>query len=381
MGDGMKKIKGTNLGNWLVLERWMQEDIFRKTDAPDETWLYRKGDLPEIEKEITRHRETYVTEEDFRNIAEHGLNMIRIPVPYFVFGDVPPYVGCVTYLDRAFSWAEKYGLQILVDLHTAPGGQNGYDNGGITGVCKWCRQPESVEFCLTVLERLAERYGKQESLFGIEVLNEPISFLVYLTSPTRNAAVDKEEAKGSGHVPMRFLKKFYLEAYTRLRRILPEEKVICFHDGFRLMGWNSFFRKNKMKNVLLDTHIYIHAMEQIVPIHRMWVYRFYIQAEKWKIKFAQRNIPVVVGEWCVCNLYAESMQQPILMEQEWSERFRKICRQIAQMQLEAWKCAQGYFYWNYELNRDMGKDISPYWKNSWDLRRCWEKNWIPGERM
>ena len=65
----MKKIKGTNLGNWLVLERWMQEDIFRKTDAPDETWLYRKGDLPEIEKEITRHRETYVTEEDFRNIA------------------------------------------------------------------------------------------------------------------------------------------------------------------------------------------------------------------------------------------------------------------------------------------------------------------------
>ena len=48
----MKKIKGTNLGNWLVLERWMQEDIFRKTDAPDETWLYRKGDLPEIEKEI-----------------------------------------------------------------------------------------------------------------------------------------------------------------------------------------------------------------------------------------------------------------------------------------------------------------------------------------
>ena len=142
----MKKIKGTNLGNWLVLERWMQEDIFRKTDAPDETWLYRKGDLPEIEKEITRHRETYVTEEDFRNIAEHGLNMVRIPVPYFVFGDVPPYVGCVTYLDRAFSWAEKYGLQILVDLHTAPGGQNGYDNGGITGVCKWCRQQSCICF-------------------------------------------------------------------------------------------------------------------------------------------------------------------------------------------------------------------------------------------
>ncbi len=32
------------------------------------------------------------------------------------------------------------------------------------------------EFVLTVLERLAERYKDREGLFGIEVLNEPISF-------------------------------------------------------------------------------------------------------------------------------------------------------------------------------------------------------------
>ena len=30
------------------------------------------------------------------------------------------------------------------------------DNGGITGVCKWCKDPKEVEFALTVLERLAE---------------------------------------------------------------------------------------------------------------------------------------------------------------------------------------------------------------------------------
>lgn len=377
----MKKIKGTNIGNWLVLERWMQEDIFRKTDAIDETWLYRKGNIDEIRRAVTKHRDTYITESDFKNIAEQGLNMVRIPVPYFIFGDVPPYIGCIMYLDRAFEWAEKYGLQILIDLHTAPGGQNGYDNGGITGVCKWCKQPESVEFCISVLERLAERYGHHESLFGIEVLNEPISFWVYMTSRTRKAAVDKEEAKGSGHVPMKFLKKFYLDAYRRLRKILPEDKVICFHDGFRLMEWNSFFRKNKMKNVLLDTHIYIHAMEQIIPVHSMWLYRFYIWLETIKIKYAQRKVPVVVGEWCICNLKSEKMSRPVMMEEEWTERYKEICQQVACIELKAWQSAQGYFYWNYELNRDMGRDIAPHWKNSWDLRRCWEKEWLPAEWM
>ena len=37
-------------------------------------------------------------------------------------------------------------------------GQNGFDNGGICGVCKWSKNPEEVEFVLTVLERLAKRY-------------------------------------------------------------------------------------------------------------------------------------------------------------------------------------------------------------------------------
>ena len=34
--------------------------------------------------------------------------------------------------------------------------------------------PEEVEFELSVLERLAERYGTREGLWGIEVINEPI---------------------------------------------------------------------------------------------------------------------------------------------------------------------------------------------------------------
>ena len=150
----------------------------------------------ELKEKMKKHRDTFITEKDFVFIKDQGIGLLRIPVPYFIFGDREPFHGCIEYLDNAFGWAEKYGLQILIDLHTVPGSQNGYDNGGITGVCKWCKNPREVEFALTVLERLAERYKNRAGLYGIEVLNEPISFLVYATAPSTGKTVDKEEAKG-----------------------------------------------------------------------------------------------------------------------------------------------------------------------------------------
>ena len=42
-----------------------------------------------------------------------------------------------------------------------------------------------------------------------------------------------------------------------------------------------------------------------------------------------------------------------MMEEEWTERYKEICQQVACIELKEWQSAQGYFYWNYELNRDM----------------------------
>ena len=43
----MEKIRGTSLGNWLVLEKWMSPQLFEGTQANDEIWLNR--DLPHDE--------------------------------------------------------------------------------------------------------------------------------------------------------------------------------------------------------------------------------------------------------------------------------------------------------------------------------------------
>lgn len=372
----MEKIRGTNLGNWLVLEKWMLPEMFAGTGTEDETWLSRKLPPEELAAKLKAHRDTYITENDFQTIADLGLNMVRLPIPYQVFGDRPPLVGCIEYVDKAFEWAEKYGLKILLDLHTVPGSQNGYDNGGLTGVCKWRKDPKEVEFALTVLERLAKRYGARKGLYGIEVLNEPISWIVYVTAPSTGKAADKEEAKGSGYVPLSFLKPFYTEAYKRLRAILPEEKVIVFHDGFRLTSWNRFFRESGMKNVVLDTHIYIFAMENFVPIAKPWVYKIYIDINRRQIQKVQKDIPVIVGEWCICNKYANNMRKSVMDSKEYTQNQRKKYNEIAKLELDAWKESAGWFYWNYQLLRDRNTPTDENWKESWDLYRCFKNGWL-----
>ena len=72
----MDKIIGTNLGNWLVLEKWMQPFIFKGTRAEDETWLNRNVPQEKLWPMMKEHRDTYVTEEDFQNIG-WGLHIVR----------------------------------------------------------------------------------------------------------------------------------------------------------------------------------------------------------------------------------------------------------------------------------------------------------------
>ena len=235
------KIRGVNLGNWLVLEKWMSPSLFDGTTAEDEYYLPMQLDRSVYEARIKQHRSEYITERDFVTMRAIGLNTVRIPVPYFIFGDRPPFIGCIDELDHAFLWAEKYGLKILIDLHTAPDSQNGFDNGGICGVCKFFQEPEEMEFVLTVLERLAQRYANRKGVWGIEILNEPVSQEMWdgMGVSQRYKPVEPLKAAGSKGYDMDQLRSFYIEAYDRMRKYLPVEKKVVFHDGFNLTAWNT----------------------------------------------------------------------------------------------------------------------------------------------
>ena len=310
-----------------------------------------------------------------------------------VFGDREPFIGCISELDKAFQWAERYGLEILIDLHTVPMGQNGFDNGGICGVCKWSQYPEEVEFVLSVLERLAMRYGNRKGLWGIEVLNEPITDREWEVEdiPNRFPAADPEMAEGSEPITMEFLRGFYCKAYDRIRKFMPEEKYVVIHDGFELLAWKDFMREEKYINVVLDTHQYLMMAESEGCQQELSSYLAYVQKKYEKdIEEMQKYFPVICGEWSLFNSlacgYDTKGGQSILNGVEGNaekplsaDEKREIYKILCKAQVDAWNKGSGYFYWSYKLLTDTVNDSGWIGWDSWDLGRCIDFGWFPTE--
>lgn len=365
------KIKGVNLGNWLVLEKWMKPDMFEGYKAEDETYLCKGLSDEEKKRRYQEHRQSYITEQDFRDIAAAGFDSVRIPVPYFLFEDMGPFIHCYEYLDQAFDWADKCGLKILVDLHTVPGGQNGTDNSGLCGVCTWSTKKEYLDITLEVLEKIAERYGTKEVLWGIEVLNEPMcsdtpaSTLLNIQRLSHvYHAAEPEQARENTNYPLSYLQEFYRSAYHRMREHLSEEKVIVFSDAFFLEGWEAFFGEAEFKNIVLDTHQYLTMVEygfgEERPIEK---YEAFLSGLAQTLETVSAKIPVIVGEWSLCNIMtgyenADAKEKTLALQ-----RLYKAYR-------KALDVCEGWFYWSYKLQAPEPE------KTVWDLRKCMQNGWV-----
>lgn len=334
----MAKIRGVNIGNWLVLERWMKPELFDGLEAPDETVFCEVLGDNALER-LKAHRDTYITYEDFKWIAEAGLNTVRIPIPHWIFGDVKPYFGCVEYLDKAMEWAEKTGLKVLIDLHTAPGCQNGFDNGGIVGVCEWHTKPEYVARTVEVIGKVAERYKGHPALWGIQLLNEP-----------------------RWDVPMDILRDYYLRGYEACRKHVDESVAIVFHDGFRLMEWKDFMRESKYKNVILDTHFYQCFAEEHKQLSIAAHLNFTAVQRAEEIKEMSNYFPMIIGEWSLGIDPTHTLKGMNEVQLDAANRA------YASAQLLSYETAEGWFFWSYKLENEG--------MPTWDYRRSVENNWF-----
>jgi glucan 1,3-beta-glucosidase len=364
-----RPMRGVNLGNWLVLEKWMAPGIFVGTDAEDESHLWPALDQITRRERAMVHRDTYITDRDFAWMSANGVEIVRLPVPYFTFGGFDPYPGCVDHIDRAFDWAERRGIRILVDLHTVPGSQNGFDNGGICGVCTFHLDRANVEVALDVLSGLAERYGRRPNLWGIEVLNEPVSREMWdlIDLPNRFRALDVDAGARSEPVPSTFLRTFYGEAYERIRRIAPDVPIV-FHDGFRLPEWYGFFGAPDFRNVVVDTHQYLaqrafaHGDTDLAGILAE------IDHLGDLVREASSHVPILVGEWSL------DPYSPAAATLTGTER-RSYLQAVGRAELAAWEAAIGWCYWSYRLNVD-----SPE-RDIWDFLKAIETGLLPADLM
>lgn len=234
------KVRGVNLGGWLVLEPWITPSIFSEwadsqTVKDEYTYTQTLG-KDEATSRLTQHWDSWITQGDLEAIASAGLNHVRIPVGYWAVTplDGDPYVqGQLPYLDNAIGWARSAGLKVMVDLHGAPGSQNGFDNSGRYGAIEWL-QGDTVAQTVTAIKNLAERYANDSDVVtSIQLLNEPAGFALDLGA----------------------IKDFYNQGYEAVRES-NADTVVCFHDAFQdfQTSWNGFTAGPT--NNMLDTHQY-----------------------------------------------------------------------------------------------------------------------------
>ncbi len=358
------RLRGVNLGGWLVLEKWMTPSLFEGLAATDETtWCAELGrDAP---ARLRHHWENFITRDDFAWLADVGINAVRIPLGHWIFGPPYPYhpkygadphpfvQGGIDVLDRAMGWAEQLGLWVILDLHAAPGCQNGFDNGGILNVCEWHTREEYLAHSIDVLGRLAERFGGSSALYGIQMLNEP-----------------------RWDVPTPLLEDYYRRAYDAIRAYYPPERgAVVFHDGFRThREYLGFMQPPRHENVIYDVHRYqcFQREDLDMDIHghldkagNLW------RREGEEIQ-TELDLPAIVGEWSlglnlqVVSLWAEGPYNHAL---EHLDPFQTdvAYRAYGAAQLLAFEQFHGWFFWSYRT------ETTP----EWCFRECVERGWLP----
>ena len=166
-----ERIRGVNLSGWFIPEPWVTPSLFAATGASNDSELQSALGATTYNERLRRHLETFISEDDFRRITAIGLNAVRLPVPWYAFGsqgESEVYIPLVDYIDRAFEWAEKYHMGVLLDLATVPGGQGDSNATPSTpeSTAAWHSSTNGRHIALNVLERLAARYGMREGLLG-----------------------------------------------------------------------------------------------------------------------------------------------------------------------------------------------------------------------
>ncbi|QRV89868.1 Cellulase (glycosyl hydrolase family 5 protein) [Ceratobasidium sp. AG-Ba] len=397
---GTDVMRGVNLGGWLVLEPFISPALYEpyQPSAPNYggIWAIDEWTLCEaiaankssggVAKVLEEHYATFITEEDFAQIAGAGLNWVRIPIPYWAVEkfDDEPFLERVSwkYFLKAIEWARKYGLRINLDLHTIPGSQNGFNHSGKRGQINWmhgvmglANAQRSLNIMRTITEFISQdQYKDVVPFFG--VVNE---------AQTSQIGIDT-------------ITSFYIEMHDMMRNITGYGKgpFISIHDGFQpLEEWVNFLPGSD--RIALDSHPYFAfaspldssplAQQTKRPCAR-WAARFNSTLDDYGFAAA--------GEWSLafndCGLYLNGASSgyrydgtlstyngprigscdPWLDSTNWSPTVKQNLMELAMTSMDA---MQNYFFWTWKIGKsnNSGKVNSPLWSYSLGL----ENGWIP----
>ncbi|KAL0581059.1 hypothetical protein V5O48_000952 [Marasmius crinis-equi] len=381
---GLQKVRGVNIGGWLVLEPFITPTLFDNTGNDKIVDEYTFGQLApnraQAEAALKQHWDTFITEEDFAQIAAAGLNHVRIAIGYWAFKTLPgdPYIsGQLPYLKTAIGWARTHGLNVIVDLHGAPGSQNGFDNSGQKlDHPGWHTQQTNIDITNEVLRMIVDQFGGDSTVPTIAPLNEPAAFAEDIMNAT---------------------KKYWLDSYDSIR--YPQGKgllewesntMVLIHDAFQgVKFWNGFMPSPKYENYGLDKHIYqIFSNDEVSRNEAEHIRVACNYAEE--ITSAE-DFFVIIGEWapvatdCARNLNSRGMgprydgtypgssrigscEGKTGDASDFSLEFKDFMRQYWEAQVTTYEKADGWLQWTWKTEGG---------NSEWSYKSGLENGWIP----
>jgi glucan 1,3-beta-glucosidase len=343
-------LRGVNLGGWLVLEKWMNSDVFKGAFGGDNIKdQYTFDGANGAAEALQHHWDTFFTEADIQKISETGINALRIPIGFWAYDNdgLPYQKGADKYLEKAIGWARKFQMKVWVDLHGLPGSQNGFDNSGQTGAHDW-QKGNNLERSTRVLEVMAEKYGSEQYsdvVVGLELVNEP----------------KPDEGNDFGTT-----QKWARDTVAAVRSKVANKKLtIIMHDSFKEPeSWASIgeeLNKGGQNLFGIDTHLYQVFSQQDKDLNQDGHIK---EACGWSNKIGPTNqkVPVYVGEWsaaseiCMNESKQESAGTSCTTKgcqcessdmSTWSDGLVEQARRYVEAQLDTFeKHSHGYFVWS-----------------------------------
>ena len=392
---GRAKIRGVNIGGWLVLEPWIKPSLFDQFDSHDRsspvdqwTWCERLGHT-ECKKQLIDHWDTWLTEDDISTLSHNGIDHIRIPIGYWLFGDIQsgePWVdGDLYYLERAVKWAYKYGIHVVLDLHTGAGSQNGFDNSGHKGEIMWADTQvldngktiyPNIERTLEFINNLTKHFTADEfhdTVVAIELINE-----AFIT------------------IPIEVVKDYYLRGYEIVKKYATttNDIAVIIGDSFRFGAWNNFMFPPHYRHVWIDTHIY--QVFDSMRLQYTWEEHITQTCTVNKPEVSVAPLSTLVGEWSLatndCAKYLNSFgsgarfdgtlsgfdkigdcdgYDDITDHSIWTPEYKQFLRRWAELQMDAYESGSsaGWFFWNFKT------EVAPQWNYLLGLKQ----GWIPSD--
>ena len=182
-------LRCVSLSPWLDPEPYLTTKAFKSLITSPSQFKQRLAALvgPDQAQDFWQQwMDSFVTENDFKHLAQTGFNCVRLPLNYKYFVDSVDN-GVVQFnqsgiqpVDNAVTWGQKYGIYVMIDLHVAPGGQNVLSTvadvpSNDTTARLWEGPTASQNKSLTVAicHALAARYAQATSVGGYDLINEP----------------------------------------------------------------------------------------------------------------------------------------------------------------------------------------------------------------